>query len=93
MAEYIKVDYRAVKKLPANVSQEEAQNIVNIACSVRAVRKLDLTKIKTAAIFGPGNAGLIILQLLKLGGVEKVVMVGPEISASRWPSASAAMTW
>ena len=76
MAEYIKVDYRAVKKLPANVSQEEAQNIVNIACSVRAVRKLDLTKIKTAAIFGPGNAGLIILQLLKLGGVEKVVMVG-----------------
>ena len=76
MAEYIKVDYRAVKKLPPNVTQEEAQNIVNIACALRAVRKLDLSKIKTAAVFGPGNAGLIILQLLKLGGVEKTVMVG-----------------
>ena len=76
MAEFIKVDYRAVQKLPANVSLDEAQNIVNIACSVRAVRKLDLTKIKTAAVFGPGNAGQIILQLLKLGGVDKVVMVG-----------------
>ena len=76
MAEYIKVDYRAVSKLPPTVSLDEAQNVVNIGCSVRAVRKLDLTKIKTAAVIGPGNAGLMILQLLKMGGVAKVVMAG-----------------
>ena len=76
MAEYMKVDYRAVRKVPANVSLDEAQNTVNIACALRAVRKLDLRQVKTAAVFGPGNAGLIILQLLKMGGVEKVVMVG-----------------
>ena len=76
MAEFIKVDGRAVMPMPENVSFDEGQNIVNIACAVRAVRKLDLALVKTAAVFGPGNAGLIIAQLLKLGGVEKVVMVG-----------------
>ncbi len=76
MAEYMKVDYRAVRKVPATVSLDEAQNTVNIACALRAVRKLDLRQVNTAAVFGPGNAGLIILQLLKMGGVEKVVMVG-----------------
>jgi L-iditol 2-dehydrogenase len=76
MAEFVKVDYRVVQKLPENVSFDEAQNTVNIACALRAVRKIDLRKVKTAAVFGPGNAGLIILQLLKMGGVDKVVMVG-----------------
>lgn len=76
MAEYVKVDYRVVQKMPDNVSFDEAQNAVNIACSVRAVKKVDLRKVKTAVVFGPGNAGLIILQLLKLGGVDKVLMVG-----------------
>ncbi len=76
MAEFVKVDYRVVQKLPENVSLDEAQNTVNIACALRAVKKIDLRKVRTAAVFGPGNAGLIILQLLKMGGVDKVVMVG-----------------
>ena len=76
MAEFVKVDHRVVQKLPGNVSLDEAQNTVNIACALRAVKKIDLQKVKTAAVFRPGNAGLIILQLLKMGGVDKVVMVG-----------------
>ncbi len=76
MAEFVKVDCRVVQKLPENVSFDEAQNTVNIACALRAVKKIDLQKVKTAAVFGPGNAGLIILQLLKVRGVDKVVMAG-----------------
>lgn len=76
MAEFVKVDYRVVQKMPSNVSFDEAQNTVNIACALRAVKKIDLRTVKTAAVFGPGNAGLIILQLLKMGGVEQVVMAG-----------------
>jgi threonine dehydrogenase-like Zn-dependent dehydrogenase len=76
MAEFVKVDHRAVHRIPPGVSFDEAQNVVNVACALRAVRKLDLTQVRTAVVFGPGNAGLIIAQLLKLGGVEKVVMVG-----------------
>src|SRR3989339_1695265 len=47
MAEFVKVDYRVVQKIPENVSFDEAQNTVNIACSMRAVKKIDLQKVKT----------------------------------------------
>jgi L-iditol 2-dehydrogenase len=76
MAEFVKVDYRVVYRMPENVSFDEAQNTVNIACSVRAFKKVPLLLGKTVAVFGPGNAGLIILQLLKMAGAYKAVMVG-----------------
>ncbi|MDF1593354.1 MAG: alcohol dehydrogenase catalytic domain-containing protein [Desulfobacterales bacterium] len=76
MAEFIKVDYRAVRRIPANVTFDEAQNTVNIACAVRAFKKVPLQLGKTVAVFGPGNAGLIMLQLLKMAGAYQAVMVG-----------------
>jgi len=76
MAEYIKVDYRAVHRMPETVSFDEGQNMVNIACSVRAFKKVPLLQGKRVAVFGPGNAGLIMLQLFKMAGAEKVAMVG-----------------
>lgn len=76
MAEFIKVDYRVVHRLPENVSFDEGQNMVNIACSVRAFKKVPLALGKTVAVFGPGNAGLIMLQLFKMAGAYKTVMVG-----------------
>ncbi len=76
MAEYVKVDYRVVRRLPQNVSFDEGQNTVNIACSVRAFKKAPQVLGKNAAVFGPGNAGLIMLQLLKMAGAYRAVMVG-----------------
>jgi len=76
MAEFVKVDHRVVYRMPENISFDEAQNTVNIACSVRAFKKVPLLLGKTVAVFGPGNAGLIILQLLKMAGAYKAVMVG-----------------
>jgi len=76
MAEYVKVHRRAVYRMPENVSFDEAQNTVNIACSVRAFKKVPLLLGKTVAVFGPGNAGLIMLQLLKMAGAHEAVMVG-----------------
>lgn len=76
MAEFVKVDARVVHRLPENVSFDEGQNVVNIACSVRAFKKVPLLLGKTVAVFGPGNAGLIMLQLLKMAGAYKAVMVG-----------------
>ena len=76
MAEYIKVDYRVVHPLPGNVSFDEGQNMVNIACSIRAFKKVPSLPGKSVAVFGPGNAGLIMLQLFKMAGADKIVMVG-----------------
>ncbi len=76
MAEFIKVDYHAVHRMPETVSFDEGQNMVNIACSVRAFKKVPALQGKTVAVFGPGNAGLIMLQLFKMAGADKVAMVG-----------------
>lgn len=76
MAEYVKIDYRAVYRLPSNVSFDEGQNFVNIACVVRGFKKVPLQLGKTIAIFGPGNIGLIMLQVLKLAGAYQAVVVG-----------------
>lgn len=76
MAEFIKVDYRAVHRLPGGVSLDEGQNTVNIACSVRAFKKVPLYLGKTVAVIGPGNAGLIMLQLVKMAGAYQAVMIG-----------------
>lgn len=74
-AEFVKVDYRAVFRLPPNVSLDEAQNFLNIACVLHGVKKLPLQLGKRVVIFGAGNMGLIMLQILKLTGASQVVVV------------------
>lgn len=76
MAEFVKVDQAAVYRLPPGVSLDEGQNMLNIACVLRAFKKVPLQLGKTVAVFGPGNAGLIMLQVLKMAGAYEAVMVG-----------------
>lgn len=76
MAEFVKVNHRAVYRLPRGVTFDEGQNMLNIACVLRAFKKVPLQLGKTVAVFGPGNAGLIMLQVLKMAGAYEAVMVG-----------------
>ncbi len=75
MAEFVKIDFRAVYKLPPNVHFDEAQNFLNIACVVRAFKKVPLQLCNNVAIFGAGNIGLIMLQVLKLTSASQIVLV------------------
>lgn len=74
MAEFVKVDFGVVYKLPPNVSFDEGQNFLNIACAVRAFKKVPLQLANKAVIFGAGNMGLIMLQILKLAGASQVIV-------------------
>jgi 2-desacetyl-2-hydroxyethyl bacteriochlorophyllide A dehydrogenase len=76
LAEFVKVDHRAVFKLPRNVSFDEGQNFLNLACAIRAFKKAPLQLGKRVVVFGAGNIGLIILQILSLAGASQVVTVG-----------------
>ena len=76
MAEFVKIDYRVVFRLPPNVPFDEGQNFLNIACVFRAFKKAPLQPGDKVVIFGPGNIGLIMLQTLKLAGASQVIMVG-----------------
>ena len=75
MAEFVKMQYKVVYKLPPGVSFDEGQNFLNIACVVRAFKKVPLQLTNQAVIFGAGNMGLIMLQILKLAGASQVIMV------------------
>ena len=75
MAEYVRVDYRAVYRLPPHVSLDEGQNFLNIACVIRGFKKFPLQLGNKIVIFGAGNMGLIMLQILKIAGASQVVAV------------------
>ena len=76
MAEFVKMDSRVVFRLPPNVPFDESQNFLNIACVVRAFKKVPLQLGNKVVIFGPGNMGLVMLQILKLAGASQVIVVG-----------------
>lgn len=75
MAEFVKMDFRAVYKLPLSVSFDEGQNFLNIACAVRAFKKVPIQLGNKAVIFGAGNIGLIMLQILRLAGASQIIVV------------------
>ena len=74
MAEFVKMDCRVVYPLPLHVSLDEGQNFLNIACVVRGYKKVPLQLGKRAVVFGAGNMGLIMLQMLKAAGASQVIV-------------------
>ena len=48
-----------------------------IACCLRGIDRLDPNEGETAAVFGGGAIGLLMLQLLKLSGASKVFLSEP----------------
>ncbi len=75
MAEFVKMDSWVVFRLPPNVPFDESQNFLNIACVIRAFKKAPLQLGNKAVIFGAGNMGLVMLQILKLAGASQVIAV------------------
>ena len=75
-AEYLKMPAKFLYNLPDAVSTDEAQSLLIVACCVRAIHKAEISLGSKVAILGPGHAGLILLQLSKLAGADRVVMIG-----------------
>lgn len=79
-AEYISMDEKMLLKLKDSVSCEEGAIIEPMAIVAHAL--LERTKIEPedfVVIFGPGPIGLIALQMTKLYGARKVVVVGTNV--------------
>lgn len=74
-AEFVRMDYQAVYKLPPNVGFDEGQNFLNIACVIRAFKKAPLQLGNKVIVFGAGNMGLIMLQILKITGASEAAVV------------------
>jgi len=77
LAEYIKVPEHVVLKIPPQVSFDEATLIHHIAVVYYALLNtgIRITPRTTGAVFGIGNLGLLLIQLLPYLGMKKVFMV------------------
>jgi len=74
-AEYISVPQEKVFKLPDSVSYEEAALIDCFAVAVHAIHRVNLEINDIVVIFGAGAIGCSVLQLAKVSGVRKIVVV------------------
>lgn len=63
-AEYVRVDYTKVIRLPDNMSFEQAAIVETVACCIACVDKLKPEFGENIAVFGAGPSGLILTQLI-----------------------------
>lgn len=75
-AEFVAVPARNIIELPEAVSFEAAAMLEPASVGIHALQRIDLGKIKSAVVFGPGTIGLLIAQWLKILGVSDVYIVG-----------------
>lgn len=73
-AEYIVLPEDFVIDIPESVSLEEAVLIEPTTVAVHAVKRVQNISGKDVAILGTGTIGLLILQVAKIYGVEKILV-------------------
>lgn len=75
-AEYVAVPKWNLQILPDNVSYEEAAMLEPASVALHALRRSGLKAGDTVAIIGPGTIGMIMCQLAKVMGANKILLVG-----------------
>lgn len=76
LAEYAVRPAVALHKVPAHVTDVAAALVNQGALTVHAARRARLGPGDSAAVFGPGLLGLLMLQVARAAGATTVVMVG-----------------
>ena len=72
---YFVVAENRVHSLPSFISYEEGALLEPLAVAIHAVRRAEVNREHTAAIFGAGGIGLFLLQALKAAGCTEVFVV------------------
>lgn len=75
-AEYFIMPSESCYRLPDFMNWDEAALIDIVADPLHAMDMVPLTVGETAAVFGPGPAGLSFVQLLRLAGASPVILAG-----------------
>lgn len=78
-AEYVKVPVWNLIELPDSVSSEEAAMLEPVCVALHAIRQADLSGVESAAVYGCGTIGVLVLQWLKFMGIKRVYAIGTRI--------------
>ncbi len=73
-AEYVKVNYANVFRLPDGVGYEEGAMAEPLACACYGVKNLDVKTGDTVVVIGAGAVGLMMAQLIRIRGAGRVIV-------------------
>ena len=76
-AEYCAVPESQVYKIADTTTYEEAAMTEPVACCVHGIDMCEISAGDTVAIIGGGMIGMIMLQLAKISGAGKLIMIEP----------------
>ena len=74
-AEYIKVPYHILHRIPEGVSYTEAAMVEPLAVGAHAVELTPLALNDTVVVFGAGMIGLSIIQIAKEKGLGRIIAI------------------
>lgn len=77
MAEYVKVPYENIIRMPDEMTYEEGAFIEPLACVVYAMHRLQLKVGDQVLLFGAGAMGQQLIQSLKAAGASMLAVVDP----------------
>lgn len=75
-AEYVAVPAWNLIELPDEISYEAAAMLEPASVGIHALQKVDMKRVKSVAVFGPGTIGLLTAQWLRALGVLEIYPVG-----------------
>lgn len=76
-AEYSIVPVSQIYKLPADFDLSEAAFAEPLSCCLRGIQQAEIKTGDSVVIIGGGSIGLMMLQLAKLSGASKVILLEP----------------
>ena len=77
-AEYSIVPANQIHRLPNHVPLEWGCFIEPLSCAIRGIDLADIQLGDTVVILGAGTVGLIMIQLVKLAGSSKTIVIEPK---------------
>lgn len=78
MAEFIVLPGKDLYRLPGHTSLEQAALAEPLSVGLHAVNKVNPDPVENAIIIGAGTIGLMVLSLLKMRGIENILVIEPD---------------
>lgn len=75
-AEYVAVPVWNLIELPSEVSFEDAAMLEPACVALHAIRQADMTNVVSAAVYGCGTIGTLVIQWLNAMGVKNLYAIG-----------------
>lgn len=76
-AEYVLVPYKQAYQIPDELSLEEAAFAEPLSCCIHGIKKAGIASDSTVIVVGGGSIGLMMVQLAKLSGASRVILIEP----------------